>query len=47
MGQRLGTPAEGSDREVEGKDEPRTGLSFPTFAASESRGADDDGSMFQ
>lgn len=50
VGQRHGTPAEGSDTEVEGKDEPRTSLSFPAFAASEatygSRGDDDDGSMF-
>lgn len=45
-----GTPAEGSDTEVEGKDEPRTSLRFPVFAASEasygSRGDDKDGSMF-
>lgn len=45
-----GTPAEGSDTEVEGKDEPRTSLRFPAFAASEasygSRGDDKDGSMF-
>ena len=48
--QRLGTRAEGSDTEVEGKDEPGASLRFPAFAASEasygSRGDDDDGSMF-
>ena len=45
-----GTTAEGSDTEVEGKDEQGASLRFPAFAASEasygSRGDDDDGSVF-